>query len=647
MLESETTQNITVVMLKVRNETYLLDVGEVKEIYVPGDKIVPVPLADKSIIGVINIRDQIYSIISLKHLIYKDGLDLELGKKSRLILAELNGINLGLLVDSVMGVRQLPLSIFNLKNIIVETKIDYRFIESVGILNDETFVLLDIKSIIQPFVLSMESLTEEPTYPELRQKSIPKTTISTDKSLKETLINHQKSKVRRLQKQKVSTQNGLLLTQYQQDILKEIGNIGCGNAVTALSRLIKKKIDVNLTDVGIISFDKLSQQFGKTKEKVCGIFCHIEKPYPSTILQVFDMKRLLSLTTLLAGKKSKIDPSKVKGKKDLDKFSISTITEMGNIMAGHYASAIGDLTGIKLMINVPEFTMSTTGEIGDFLSTELKTLSDYILIIKTSINVVDFKLNGMFFFIPSVDTLEIFFNKLGISQGSVIPRKKLPQKSTDIDVGDIKLSETQRDALMEVGNIGAGNAANALAKMINKRVDINIPSVEMVELDVLADKITKKNEKLLVAWSNVTGKARATVLTMFAIRDVIKISSIIIEDDMKEKFTAAKINSVKDFPEFYRSAIAELGHILASHYTSALGDLLMIRLMTEAPDMSVDKGRQLFSILKDEIGILKKLSLVITTNVIIKDIKIVGTFLFIPNIETLHELLEALSKFFE
>ena len=49
MLESETTQNITVVMLKVRNETYLLDVGEVKEIYVPGDKIVPVPLADKSI----------------------------------------------------------------------------------------------------------------------------------------------------------------------------------------------------------------------------------------------------------------------------------------------------------------------------------------------------------------------------------------------------------------------------------------------------------------------------------------------------------------------------------------------------------------------------------------------------------------------
>ena len=34
--------------------------------------------------------------------------------------------------------------------------------------------------------------------------------------------------------------------------------------------------------------------------------------------------------------------------------------------------------------------------------------------------------------------------------------------------------------------------------------------------------------------------------------------------------------SQADFPEIYRSAISELGHILASHYVSALGDLLDI-----------------------------------------------------------------------
>jgi chemotaxis protein CheY-P-specific phosphatase CheC len=167
----------------------------------------------------------------------------------------------------------------------------------------------------------------------------------------------------------------------------------------------------------------------------------------------------------------------------------------------------------------------------------------------------------------------------------------------------------------------------------------------MVELDTFADIISKKNLKLFVAWSNVTGKTRASVLSIFKVSDVIRLTSLIIEDGTSKKLTVSGINSVNDFPELERSAIAELGHILASHYTTALGDLLGLRLMTEPPDMSIDVGKQLFTILKDEIGILKKLSLVITTAVIVKDIKVTGTFLFIPELETLENLLEALSQF--
>jgi hypothetical protein len=63
--------------------------------------------------------------------------------------------------------------------------------------------------------------------------------------------------------------------------------------------------------------------------------------------------------------------------------------------------------------------------------------------------------------------------------------------------------------------------------------------------------------------------------------------------------------------------------------------------------MSVDVGKQLFKILKDEIGLLKKLSLVITTNIIITDFQITGTFLFIPNLETLQNLLDALLNFYK
>ncbi len=167
----------------------------------------------------------------------------------------------------------------------------------------------------------------------------------------------------------------------------------------------------------------------------------------------------------------------------------------------------------------------------------------------------------------------------------------------------------------------------------------------MVELNKFADRISKKNEKLFVAWSNVTGKTRATVLSIFSIKDILEITSIIVEDKTKKKITEESLKSINDLPELYRSAMGELGHILGSHYASALGDLLSIKMMTEVPDMNIDQGKQLFKILKDEIGLLEKLSLVITTNVIITDIKITGTFLYIPEIETLQDLLTALENF--
>lgn len=658
MIESEyenleSGENITAVIIKIQDEKYLIEVETVKEIYVPGDSIIPVPLADKSIVGVINIRGIIYSIISLRHNICTSNLDYELNDHSRILLLEWEDLNIALLVDSVTGVREFPISIFKQQGTIVKTNIDFKFIKLTGVFQEEPLILLDLNTLIQPYIKAGERKIEKKTetisiIPE-KPKVIPKVSKKTKEpdiiSTETTVIVPQTSKKPQLTKTPIPEK--VVLSADQKDILKEMGNIGTGNAVTALSRLIKQKIDVTLTDVGVISFDQLPEQFGGSKERVCGIFCHIDEPSQSTILNIFEMKPLMKLIASLAGKKSKLDPNKVNSKEDLDDFAVSTITEMGNIMAGHYASALADLLETKLMIDIPEFAMSNAGELGEFLSQELRSIADVIIIIKTSVKISELKLKGIFFFIPDIKTLKMFFTRLGIEQELTFERLEDKQEPKQLNVEDLKLTELQRDALQEVGNIGAGNAANALAQMINKRVDINIPSVEMVELDDYAGKISKKNEKLLVAWSNITGKTRATVLTMFNIKDAIDITSIIVDDPGKKKIDLRKtIEKADDFPELYKSAVSELGHILGSHYVSAIGDLLGIRLMTEPPDVSVDRGPTLFSILKEEIGLLKKLSLVITTSVIIKDIEIVGTFLFIPSLDTLHNLLDALLNFY-
>ncbi|MFX1376242.1 MAG: chemotaxis protein CheC [Promethearchaeota archaeon] len=652
----EYNENITAVIIKVQNESYLIEVEKVKEIYVPGESIIPIPLSEKSIVGVINIRGEIYSIISLRHSIYTDSTDYGFNHYSRILLLEWEDLKIALLVDSVIGVRVFPTSIFKKKGAIVKTNIDFKFIKLIGVFQEKPLILLDLNAILEPYTKTYQKKREKkiekiPKAVE-KPKVVPKVTepvrnVKKDEisHIETTVVIPQSPKLHKLSK--IPDGEKVALSDEQQDILKEMGNIGTGNAVTALSRLVKKKIDVTLTEVGIISFNQLSDQFGGPNEKVCGIFCHIDEPSQSTILNIFEMKPLMSLIASLAGKKSKIVPSKVKSKADLDEFAVSTITEMGNIMAGHYASALADLLETKLMIDIPEFAMSKAGELGEFLSQELKSIADFVILIKTAVKISDLKLKGIFFLIPDIKTLNLFFNRLGIKQDLYIEKLEDNEEPKLLDVEKLKLTELQRDALQEVGNIGAGNAANALAQMINKRVDINIPSVEMVELDDYANRISKKNEKLLVAWSNIVGKTRATVLTMFNIKDAIDITSIIVDDPDKSNIDLRKkIEKADDFPELYKSAISELGHILGSHYVNAIGDLLGIRLMTEPPDMSVDNPTGLFSILKEEIGLLKKLSLVITTSVIIKDIEVVGTFLFIPSIDTLNNLLDALLNFY-
>ena len=44
------------------------------------------------------------------------------------------------------------------------------------------------------------------------------------------------------------------------------------------------------------------------------------------------------------------------------------------------------------------------------------------------------------------------------------------------------LSNIQLDALKEVSNIGAGNAATALSMMLGKKIDMTVPSVNMIKL---------------------------------------------------------------------------------------------------------------------------------------------------------------------
>ena len=74
------------------------------------------------------------------------------------------------------------------------------------------------------------------------------------------------------------------LSDFQIDVLKELGNIGAGNAATALSKLLKKKISMYVPNVRIMEFKDVSNMLENAEKPVIGILIQITGDLPGYIL---------------------------------------------------------------------------------------------------------------------------------------------------------------------------------------------------------------------------------------------------------------------------------------------------------------------------------------------------------------------------
>ncbi|MFX0024032.1 MAG: chemotaxis protein CheC [Candidatus Hermodarchaeota archaeon] len=203
------------------------------------------------------------------------------------------------------------------------------------------------------------------------------------------------------------------LTEEQLDLLKELGNIGSGHAITALSALLNKKVEVSLTSANIDTFWKIPDVFDSPNDEVVVIFSKIPVNSDLSIVQIFPKESIFNLVNLL-NNSDKISEELIKSTNDLDEFSYSIITEIGNILSGHYASALADLLSIKLVPNVPKVAIDTLNAILNSIIAKYSQIVDYIIIINTKLMVSDLNINGTICLIPNINILSRLFEILNI-----------------------------------------------------------------------------------------------------------------------------------------------------------------------------------------------------------------------------------------
>ena len=197
------------------------------------------------------------------------------------------------------------------------------------------------------------------------------------------------------------------LNDLQFDVLKEIGNIGAGNATTALAKMLNTKIDMNVPRVEMVPFTQLPDTFGSPEEVLAGILVQLDGDIKGMMMFLAKEESAHTLVNSLMGGMG------VSGDGTFSEMELSALSEIGNIIIGAYLSAMSNLTNLEIASSVPYISIDMAGALLSVPAIEFGKLGDKVLLIETQFGELDL-VNGYFLMVPELESYDVILSSLGM-----------------------------------------------------------------------------------------------------------------------------------------------------------------------------------------------------------------------------------------
>lgn len=196
------------------------------------------------------------------------------------------------------------------------------------------------------------------------------------------------------------------LNDEQIDLLKEIGNIGAGNAATALATILDEKVEMTIPKVKITGFDEAVQELGGAETMTVGVLVSFNGEANGMIMFLLNVEDAKSIMNILVGE----DDSDG----ELSEMKLSAIKEIGNILSSSYINSIAALTGLTINVTVPYVAIDMVGAIMSVPIIEFGALGDKLMFIEENFFGESNHLKSNIILFAEIDTLKIIMKKLGL-----------------------------------------------------------------------------------------------------------------------------------------------------------------------------------------------------------------------------------------
>ncbi len=199
------------------------------------------------------------------------------------------------------------------------------------------------------------------------------------------------------------------LSDIQLDVLREIGNIGAGNAASALATILDEKVDISLPTVKIADFDEAVSALGGPETMTVGVLINYTGDGNGMIMFLLDMEDAKGITGILVDEADEPEG-------ELSEMKLSAIMEIGNILSSSYINSISALTGMNMEVSVPYIAIDMAGALMSVPIIEFGAIGDKVMYIDESFIGSEgvHKLQSHVIMFAEIDTLKNIMERLGI-----------------------------------------------------------------------------------------------------------------------------------------------------------------------------------------------------------------------------------------
>ncbi|MCR5581183.1 MAG: chemotaxis protein CheC [Pseudobutyrivibrio sp.] len=190
------------------------------------------------------------------------------------------------------------------------------------------------------------------------------------------------------------------------DVLKEIGNIGAGNATTAIANMLGLRIDMSVPEVAFLPVESLGSAIGAEDEIIVGILLGVEQDIDGSMMFLMDMPSAHHIVNKLMMRDDNYS-------EPFDEMDLSAIKEIGNIIAGSYLSALSGLTNLTIVPSVPFVAVDMAAAILSVPAVQFGIFGDNALMINTQFS-DDLGIKGHFILMPEEDSYAKILTALGV-----------------------------------------------------------------------------------------------------------------------------------------------------------------------------------------------------------------------------------------